>query len=247
MVVATISIAVRFLDLDLSIEKWFWSPADGWRLAHTGIVQLFYHYGTIPGLVVGLGGLLVWATSFFARHLRPARLFAGFLALALITGPGLMVNILLKEHYGRPRPSQVTEFGGDHQRRLLWEPTFDENERSFPSGHASMGFFWFAPAVYYWRRHRRRAWGFAVLALLHGSAMGLGRMAQGAHWPSDILWSAAIVYASCWVLGRTLNLYSSWRPAAEPIEPLAPCVGKALDDGPKLDAYVREDEGRVRM
>jgi membrane-associated PAP2 superfamily phosphatase len=217
--VAAISIAVRFLDLDLAIENWFWSPVDGWRLAHTGTVQLLYHYGTLPALMVGVAGLLVWVASFFARHLRPARLFAGFLALALITGPGLMVNVLFKEHYGRPRPCQVIEFGGDHQRRLLWEPTFDESERSFPSGHASMGFFWLAPAVYYWRRHRRRAWGFAVLALLHGSAMGLARMAQGAHWPSDILWSAAIVYVSSWILEGALNRYSWWGSRARPIEP----------------------------
>lgn len=211
------SFAIRLWDLDLIIQRWFWSTAGGWRFEKTGFVDLLYRYGNLPGLIVGGSGLVVWAASFLAPRLRSARLLGGFLALALIIGPGLLANAAFKEHYGRPRPRQVAEFGGDLQFRPLGEPTFDGRGKSFPSGHASMGFLWFAPGIYFWSRCRRMAWGFAGLALLHGGLMGFGRMAQGAHWPSDILWSAGIVYLSSWILDCVLNFRPAARAFATPV------------------------------
>ena len=32
--------------------------------------------------------------------------------VSLLLGPGLIVNVILKEHWGRPRPVSVTDFGG---------------------------------------------------------------------------------------------------------------------------------------
>jgi len=212
------SCAIRSLDLDLIIQRWFWSNSGGWRFEKTGVVDLLYRYGSLPGLIVGGSGLVVWAASFLAPRLRFVRLLGGFLALALIIGPGLLVNAAFKEHYGRPRPRQVAEFGGNQQFRPLSEPTFDGRGKSFPSGHASMGFFWFAPGIYFWSRRRRTAWGFVGLALLHGGLMGFGRIAQGAHWPSDILWSAGIVYGSSWVLDRVLSFRPASRPFAIPVQ-----------------------------
>ena len=34
------------------------------------------------------------------------------LTLSLIVGPGILVNLILKDHWGRPRPVHVTMFGG---------------------------------------------------------------------------------------------------------------------------------------
>ena len=74
-----------------------------------------------------------------------------------------------------------------------------------------MGFFWFVPAIYFWPRSRNMAWGLIGLALLHGGLMGFGRMAQGAHWPSDVFWSAGIVYVSAWILYRV----GSFQPTSD--------------------------------
>lgn len=199
------SIAFRFSDLDLSITHWFWSAEGGWRFGDAWLVNALYAHGNYPALIVAMAGLLVCIASCFVHRLKPARCLGGFLALAMIFGPGLLINLMLKDHYGRPRPRQVTEFGGSQQFRPLGEPTFDGKGKSFPSGHASMGFFWFAPAIHFWPRSRRLAWGLAGLALAHGGLMGFGRMAQGGHWPSDILWSAGIVYISAWILHRAMD------------------------------------------
>lgn len=211
------SLAIRFLNLDLIIQRWLWSVAIGWRFENTAVVDLLYRYGNLPGLIIGGSGLVVWIVSFLTPRLRSTRSLGAFLALALIIGPGLLVNAVLKEHYGRPRPREVVEFGGDRQFLPLGEPTFDGRGKSFPSGHASMGFFWFVPGLYFWSRRRRMAWGFFGLALLHGGLMGFGRLAQGAHWPSDILWSAGIVYLSSWILDRVLHFRPTSRPFALPV------------------------------
>ena len=39
-------------------------------------------------------------------------LMRAFLALALLLGPGLVVNTDFKSHYGRPRPRQDLDIGG---------------------------------------------------------------------------------------------------------------------------------------
>ena len=38
---------------------------------------------------------------------------AVFLILSYALGPGLLVNVALKDNWGRPRPGHITQFGGD--------------------------------------------------------------------------------------------------------------------------------------
>jgi lipid A 4'-phosphatase len=45
-----------------------------------------------------------------------------FLILTLVLGPGLLVNVALKDHWARPRPGMVTEFGGTMVFRPWWDP-----------------------------------------------------------------------------------------------------------------------------
>jgi lipid A 4'-phosphatase len=212
------SVAFRFCNLDPTIQRWFWSASGDWRFENGWFVDFLYRYGNYPALLAATGGLVVWVASFYVSRLKPARFLGGLLAVALIVGPGLLINTVLKDHYGRPRPRQTTEFGGSQRFRPLGEPTFDGRGKSFPSGHASMGFFWFVPAIYFWARSRNLAWGLAALALFHGGLMGFIRMAQGGHWPSDVFWSGGIVYVSAWILyrvGAPVWLHSSSQPSSE--------------------------------
>jgi len=114
-----------------------------------------------------------------------------FATLAL--GPGLVVNTLIKDHSGRARPVTITEFGGERR----FSPAFVVADQcpsncSFVSGHAAFGAMPVAGAFLAATRRRRRAW----LAAGFGSGflVGLGRMASGAHFASDVVVAVFIVY-----------------------------------------------------
>lgn len=200
LILAFMSVLVRVLDLDLTFQRVFWSPAVGWSLGQDPFVLFLYHYGTWPAGLAASAGLALWLASRSWARLNPAGRLGGFLAVAMVIGPGLMVNVILKGHYGRPRPRDTAEFGGSEAFRPLGEPTFGPHGKSFPSGHSAMGFFWFAPCIYLWHRYRRVALGFAALAVAHGGLMAFARMAQGAHWLSDHLWAAGALYLVFWTL-----------------------------------------------
>jgi lipid A 4'-phosphatase len=104
-----------------------------------------------------------------------------YLFLVLIVGAGLIVNVVLKDNFGRARPRDIAEFGGAQ----LYTPPFVASNAchkncSFSSGEAAGGFFAVAVA---WALGRRRALVAAGLAL--GAFVSFCRVATGAHFFSD--------------------------------------------------------------
>ena len=114
-----------------------------------------------------------------------------FVALVLITGPGLIANTLLKDNWGRPRPVQVVEFGGpDRFTPVLERSGACERNCSFVSGEASATFaIGFAVAMI--ARRRRAALMAAAVAV--GSIAGLLRMGEGGHFLSDVVFAAVFM------------------------------------------------------
>jgi membrane-associated PAP2 superfamily phosphatase len=184
----------RFVDLFYSHGERAWPVGDElpWRW--------LYDVGPLPGLVLGIGGLAVAGLALVAPRLRRWQRMGCFLALSLALGPGLIVNGLLKPHWDRPRPSQLAAFGGSSPYAPVWSPGTVATGTSFPSGHASMGFFLMVPGFLAYRRNRRLARLLFTFGLLAGVLIGMARIVQGRHFPSDVLWSAACVYYSSLVL-----------------------------------------------
>lgn len=200
LVLAVVSLVLRVCDLDRFWQRELWSPDSGWRWASHALVQFLYRYGTWPAILVAGASAVAWVSSKVSgkwQKIRPPTLY---LALLLALGPGLVVNVIFKDHFGRPRPTQTEEFGGRESFRAVGERSGAGRGKSFPSGHASMGFYWLGLFLFFWDRKRGLAWAFGGLALLHGLVMGVGRMAQGGHWFSDVLWSAGFVYLTGWLL-----------------------------------------------
>ncbi len=116
-----------------------------------------------------------------------------FVALSTALGPGLLANAVLKDHWGRARPSQVEAFGGAHRFTPAPLPAAEcPRNCSFVSGHAALGFslvafaFLLPPG-----RSRRRG---AAAALGFGALVGLVRIAQGGHFLSDVVWAGLVVF-----------------------------------------------------
>jgi len=82
------------------------------------------------------------------------RVNGAFLILSVVIGPGLIINAVFKDHWDRPRPRDVVEFGGMLQ--CTPAPLRGESGESFPCGHCSVGFL-FASGWWLWKR-RRPGW-----------------------------------------------------------------------------------------
>lgn len=121
------------------------------------------------------------------------RRYGLFILLSVVLGPGLLVNGVLKDHWGRPRPRQVLELGGGYPYvpPLVMAST---PGKSFPCGHCSVAYL---VASGWWilrRRRPRQAAASLVAGLFLGTLLGLGRMAAGGHFLSDVIWSGLIAF-----------------------------------------------------
>lgn len=134
---------------------------------------------TALGLVIAYRSGRSWLTLSFYRWL--------FLAICLGIGPGLVANLGLKDHWDRARPHNVVEFGGTKKFSSPIHPSDQcESHCSFVSGEASSIFvIFFAVALMF----RRRARTLIALGIVLGSATGFVRMAQGAHFLSDVVFA----------------------------------------------------------
>ncbi len=211
---------IRMFDLDLKTATAFYDASSGarWPWNVNPIIQLLYRYGTIPAIGAASIAGVIWVASAFRPELVKHRGLAMYLALVMAVGPGLIVNAVFKDHFGRPRPRDVEQLGGDKQFLPVLQPDFSQTEKSFPSGHASMGFYWMCLGVFFWERTRRLGWGFLLFGVAYGSLMGFGRIVQGGHWLSDILWAGGFVYLTSWILYRTLRLSPAYSPEPAPCD-----------------------------
>jgi len=129
-----------------------------------------------------------------------------FLILLLILGPGLLVNSVFKDHWGRPRPREIAEYGGQKQFLHPWQKGEDGKGRSFPSGHGSAAFYMTAPYFIYRRSNNRLARLWLLGGLVFGVLMSIARITQGGHFLSDNLWAWGMVHLTALVLCYVLGL-----------------------------------------
>lgn len=208
--VATLLIAWGDADRGLAAAAAAWNDARGGKVQDRWWWLLPYHLPALLLAAVGLGAVAAW--------LRGARRQAAYVALVLALGSGLLVNALLKEHWGRPRPRDTLGLGGDQAYRQPWQP--GGAGRSFPSGHVTVP----ALAIALWLLWRRARPRLARWTLAGGLALcawiGAARVLSGAHWLSDLVWGVALMAAVAAALHRLL------------IAGPGPPAGPATADGP---------------
>lgn len=122
-----------------------------------------------------------------------------FLVICLAAGPGLVANYGFKNYWGRARPAHIVEFGGPK----IYTPPLTPSGQcrrncSFVAGEPSTIFMvFFAFALLFPRNHRKL---FAV-GVAAGLATGLIRMAQGAHFLSDVIFAGVAMALTAGVIG----------------------------------------------
>ncbi len=183
--------------IDLYVSNLFYNPHEG-TFYNCAIMKILFRYGEIFGLLSGGVAAFFLLLSFTKTKFRKYRPGSLALVLTLVIGSGLITNTLLKGYWGRPRPKQVVEFGGKHTYRPFWHPKAqkrDDLQKSFPSGHVAMGFY-FLSLCLVGRRYNKRALFQTALFLTIGLGGGLmiTRVAQGGHFVSDVLISALLMW-----------------------------------------------------
>jgi lipid A 4'-phosphatase len=189
-----ISVIINITGLDLIFQNKFFSPESGWILRNSQPWKFIYHYGNIPALILSIGALIILLLSAYKSKFNKYVKQALFLILVMAIGPGLLINSVLKDNWGRPRPRNVQDFGGKHQFEQVLTIDPESPGKSFPCGHASMGFYFFVLFFIFRKKRLKLANISLVFALLWGSFIGLARIVQGGHFLSDVIWTAGLMY-----------------------------------------------------
>lgn len=196
--------------LDMAIARYFYANSTD-PVSHFMTDPIFEYlnsYPLIPGQILLILSAVVLLFSYLFSSFRFWREPAMVVFFTIAIGAGLIVHVFLKDQWGRPRPRQVEEFGGQQAFRPYYKPNFfnqPEPSKSFPCGHCTMGFCFFAVALLGVRyRKKWLAYSAFALAIVLGAALGLARMALGAHFFSDVLMSALLMWLTALAFDTTM-------------------------------------------
>lgn len=187
-------------DLDIRAARAFYTPMPpelgreaSWPLGQSTFFNGLYMIGSALSWGVLLVTMLAYAVP--AVRKRPLLRQIALTTLATVAlGTGLFVNGLGKDFTGRPRPRTIEEFGGHAQYRAPLQLGTPGVGKSFPCGHCSAGFAVGAVGLAVMAARPALGLGIIVASLVFGLAMGAARMAAGAHFLSDVLWSGILTW-----------------------------------------------------
>lgn len=216
-----LAVYAKFPALDLIVSSRYFDASRGFVHAQDPLVLLLYDW--TPPIGRGLA-LLAALHALFAPLLAKALDASGrpeaarrcqgpwrhvstvFLCAALL-GPGLIIEGVFKNTLGRPRPVQVEAFGGAQPFQGPFAVGDNpEAHRSFCSSHAAAGFALMGLGLTCGPAWRRR---WFLIGLVSGAVIGAGRIMQGGHFLSDVIFAFYAVWLSCelvaWVDRRRLQ------------------------------------------
>ncbi len=186
-------IFIVFPNLDLATARFFYDDIQSDFVAkqYPWMEFIYWLFAKIKFLLLPL---LIGLAIFFYRKNRhgPAskKWLYTFLLCSLICGPGILVNVILKDNsIGRARPVHIVEFGGEKTFTRAFEYSGQCRKNcSFVSGHAAMGFFFIGLG---WVFNSRIAF---YLGFVIGIVVGGVRVVQGGHFLSDVVLGFWAVY-----------------------------------------------------
>lgn len=216
-----LAVYAKFPAVDLIVSSRYFDVARGFIHAQDPLVLWLYNWtppiGRALALLAALHALLApWLAKLLALSGRtdaadrcrgPWRHVSTVFLCAALLGPGLLIEGVFKNTVGRPRPVQVEAFGGPQAFQgpfALGDNT--EAHRSFCSSHAATGFALMGLGLTCGPVWRRR---WFLIGLVSGAVIGAGRIMQGGHFLSDVIFAFYAVWLSCelvaWIDQRRLK------------------------------------------
>jgi len=195
--------------LDLDLAALFFDPAThtfsaigDWVVYVRDAATLLITLLVAPAVLAILGKLIMPRR----RILIPGRA-ALFVSVTLALGPFILANVVLKDHWARMRPTDIVQFGGTERFTAWWDPSGPcPDNCSFIAGEPSAAFWTLAPAALTPPQWRPLAY---AAAIAFGAAMGVLRMAGGAHFFSDVVFAGVFMFLVVWTFH---GLIFRWRP-----------------------------------
>lgn len=191
-VAALSAVFLAFPGIDLWFSELFYRSRGGFWLRRNDLLGLLRTSHDVL-LVVLVVALIASPAIKIARPAQPSAIPPNvviFLLTSLVLGPLLLVNAVLKNNWGRPRPIQVDAFGGDAPYVEVWRITdWCPSNCSFVGGEASSATWFIAVALVLPPRFRTAA---VALAVAYAGLLSLNRIAFGGHFLSDVLISVAL-------------------------------------------------------
>lgn len=184
-------------ELDLRVARHFHDYVEGsnafaWRIYPPLMIARDAGLWVSTLLIVAVLAALVWKLILPRRKLLLSGRAILFLVVTMALGPGLLVNVVLKDYWGRSRPIDVKQLGGTETFVPWWSTRGDcPNNCSFVSGDVSGAFWTIAPAILTPPPVRVAAVG-AALAL--GTAMAAMRVMAGGHFLSDVIFAGVFTF-----------------------------------------------------
>lgn len=206
LVVAGTLLALENTAADTTISGWFFDPASGaFPLRNHYLFEVVAHQWAKQLVIIVTSCVIaLFLLSFVLPELKPRRRLLLFLVLSLTLAP--LAVVLLKMASPRHCPWDLLEYGGFAPHFGIFDaaPPGLAPGHCFPAGHASTGFslmaFYFAGRALGRPRFARIA---LIGSIAAGLGLGLGRIAQGAHFFSHVLWSGLV----CWVVIIALHRF----------------------------------------
>ena len=198
-VVLTLAVFGLAPRVDLVVSGWFHDPEQEFWMANLRPVEwlrmLFWYAAEGLAVIAAIGLAMALLRRRDALGL-PARVW-GFVLALFVAGPGIVVNGILKEHWGRARPDTVTAFGGEHMfTGPFWPADQCAHNCSFVSGEAAAAMA-LGIGLYVILRHLnpsplvwRAGLAVAVTVPVLGAVL---RVIAGRHFLSDVICAGLIV------------------------------------------------------
>lgn len=195
--------------LDIQLSGLFADETGAFPLADNFFLELlrWLYMVEVAILCVVPSFMMIFAYNKADLVKLPAR-FWSFLIGSFFLGPLVLVNLIFKSHWGRPRPAQIEEFGGPWQ----FTPPFYISDQcqlncSFVSGEGSaiatggilLGFLTWHIAP------KARKWLIPVIVIISTIGIAL-RYIKGRHFMSDSLLAVLFCAIIILLLHRLLKL-----------------------------------------
>src|SRR5262249_17640523 len=170
----------------------------------------------------------------FTRMLMAPR-SAVFLVATLVLGPGLLVNVTMKDYWPRSRPIDVAELGGSERFVPWWDPRgVCPKNCSFVAGESAGAFWTIAPAALAPPPWRAVAYAGAVA---FGAAVGALRIMFGGHFFTDVVFAGVLIFLVVWMVHGLIFRWPATRLSDEAVEralegitmPLYRALARSLD------------------